>query len=307
MINIKSILISGASGFVGKNLSEFLLKNNYILQALSRSDLHFLRDDLLNSSNALIHLAGKAHDLLNVNDFEDYYITNTQLTKNIFDAFLKSDIKIFIFLSSIKAVSDSSKFELYEDHIPLPKTNYGKSKLLAEQHILSKQIPPGKRVYILRPCMIHGPDNKGNLNLLYSVITNRVPWPLGSFENRRSFCSIDNLLFIIKELIDRDDIASGVYNVSDDEPISTNELISIIAKSQSRAPIIWKLPQILIKLVAKIGDVMNLPLDSERLVKLTESYVVNNNKIKMAIGKSLPISAKEGLFKTFQSFKSKIA
>jgi nucleoside-diphosphate-sugar epimerase len=155
--------------------------------------------------------------------------------------------------------------------------------------------------------MIHGPHNKGNLNLLYNVITNRVPWPLGSFENRRSFCSIDNLLFIIKELIDNNDIASGIYNVSDDEPLSTNEVISIIAKSQSRTPIIWKLPQILIKLVAKVGDVINFPLDSERLNKLTESYVVNNNKIKNAIGKSLPISAKEGLLKTFQSFKSKIA
>jgi nucleoside-diphosphate-sugar epimerase len=280
MINIKSVLISGASGFLGKNISDFLLNNNYIFQALSREDLHHLRDDLFSSSDTLIHLAGKAHDLLNVSSFEDYYIANTQLTKNLYDAFLKSDIKVFIFLSSIKAVSDSSKYELYEDRVPLPKTNYGKSKLLAEQYILSKQIPPRKRVYILRPCMIHGYGNKGNLNLLYKVISNKIPWPLGSFENKRSFCSIDNLLFIIKELIDRDDITSGVYNVSDDEPISTNEVISIIAKSQNRVPIIWKLPQVLIKLFAKVGDVMNLPLDSERLNKLTESYVVNNNKIR---------------------------
>ncbi|MGK4422647.1 hypothetical protein ACSLVQ_30785, partial [Klebsiella pneumoniae] len=72
-------------------------------------------------------------------------------------------------------------------------THYGKSKLLSEQFILSQDIPKGKRVYILRPCMIHGPNNKGNLNLLYEIVKKRIPWPLGMFKNKRSFCSIDNL------------------------------------------------------------------------------------------------------------------
>jgi nucleoside-diphosphate-sugar epimerase len=306
MVNIKSISLTGASGFVGKNFSQFLIKNNYFYQAMSREDLNPIRNSFFNSSHALIHLAGKAHDLNNVNNFNDYYVANTQLTKNVYDAFLKSDVRVFVFVSSIKAISDSSEFDLSENQMPNPLSNYGKSKLLAEQYILSKQIPFGKRVYILRPCMVHGPGNKGNLNLLYNVISNRFPWPLGSFENRRSFCSIDNLLFIIKELIDRDDIASGVYNVADDEPLSTNEVISIIAKSQSRNPIIWKLPKQLINLVAKFGDVLKLPLSTDRLIKLTESYVINNSKIKKAIGKPLPISARDGLFKTFQSFKSKI-
>jgi len=85
---------------------------------------------------------------------------------------------------------------------------------LAEQYILSQPIPEGKRVYILRPCMIHGPGNKGNLNLLYSLVTKGFPWPLGLFENSRSYLSIENLCFIIKELIDREDIPSGVYNVA---------------------------------------------------------------------------------------------
>ena len=77
--------------------------------------------------------------------------------------------------------------------------------------------------------MIHGPGNKGNLNLLYKLVFKVIPWPLGTFENKRSFCSIDNLMFIIKELIEREDIPSGVYNVSNDEPISTNQVVSLIA------------------------------------------------------------------------------
>jgi nucleoside-diphosphate-sugar epimerase len=305
MRNNFSILLSGASGFVGKNLTYFLLKYNYVLHVLSRKDLDSINSIFFSSSDALIHLAGKAHDLLNLKGFEEYYLANTQLTKNLYDAFLKSDVKVFLFISSIKAVSDRSEHSLHEGHVPNPKTHYGKSKLLAEQYILSKPIPAGKRVYILRPCMIHGNGNKGNLNLLYKVIVSRIPWPLGSFENKRSFCSIDNLLFIIKELIEREDIASGVYNIADDDSLSTNEVISILAKSQNRTPIIWKLPKKVINLIAKVGDVLNLPLNSERLTKLTESYVVNNNKIKSAIGKPLPISAKDGLVKTFQSFKSK--
>lgn len=305
MNNKFSILLTGASGFVGKNLSEFLIKYKYVCQFLPREDLDPINKDFFSSSDALIHLVGKAHDLLNLKGFEEYYLVNTQLTKNIYDAFLKSDIKVFVFVSSIKALSDRSELALSEDCLPDPKTHYGKSKLLAEQYILSKPIPLGKRVYILRPCMIHGNGNKGNLNLLYKVIANRIPWPLGSFENKRSFCSIDNLLFIIKELIEREDIASGVYNIADDETLSTNEVISILAKSQNRTPIIWKLPKRVINLIAKVGDVLNLPLNSERLTKLTESYVVNNNKIKSAIGKPLPISAEDGLVKTFQSFKSK--
>jgi nucleoside-diphosphate-sugar epimerase len=299
-----NILVTGSSGFIGVNLVKHL-KDHNIKEVSIRfnNKINIITDEI----DIIIHLAGKAHDLKKTSKPNDYYEANFELTKFVYNDFINSKAKYFIFISSIKALTDKGSIELTEDMTATPKTHYGISKRLAEEYIISQNIPQNKKYFILRPCMIHGPHNKGNLNLLYNVITNRVPWPLGSFENRRSFCSIDNLLFIIKELIDNNDIASGIYNVSDDEPLSTNEVISIIAKSQSRTPIIWKLPQILIKLVAKVGDVINFPLDSERLNKLTESYVVNNNKIKNAIGKSLPISAKEGLLKTFQSFKSKIA
>ena len=89
--------------------------------------------------------------------------------------------------------------------------------------------------------MIHGPGNKGNLNLLYKLVSNNIPWPLGAFENKRSFCSIDNLMFIIKEIIEREDIPSGIYNVADDQPLSTNELIMLIAESKDRSPKIWNI------------------------------------------------------------------
>jgi nucleoside-diphosphate-sugar epimerase len=304
------ILITGANGFVGHFLNAYLKKKYLTFTVASDGNRNSIYDYLevlkskLNECTTIIHLAGKAHDLKKTSHPDEYYQVNTELTKKVFDAFLDSDAKVFITLSSVKAVADEVQGELNEEHIPNPITHYGKSKLLAEQYILSKDIPEGKRVYILRPCMIHGPGNKGNLNLLYKLVSKGIPWPLGAFENQRSFCSIDNLMFIFKELIEREDIASGVHNVSDDLPLSTNEVISILAESQNKKAKIWNVPKVLIKSLSKLGDVFRLPLTTERLQKLTESYVVSNQKIKSAIGKELPVSVKDGLLKTFNSFNN---
>jgi nucleoside-diphosphate-sugar epimerase len=292
----KKYFLTGASGFVGTSvLRSFNLYNFHIW----RRNENFQLDGV----ESIIHLAGKAHDLKKISNPEEYYRVNTELTKIVFDAFLASNAKLFISLSSVKAVADEVQGELTEEHNPNPITHYGKSKLLAEQYILSKQIPEDKRVYILRPCMIHGPGNKGNLNLLYQLVSKGIPWPLGAFDNKRSFCSIDNLMFIIKELIERVDIPSGVYNVADDTALSINEVISILAESQNRKPKIWKVSKGLIQSLAKLGDLLKLPLNEERLQKLTDSYVVSNKKLMSAIGKPLPVSSREGLLKTFQSFQ----
>jgi nucleoside-diphosphate-sugar epimerase len=289
-----SIFLTGSSGFVGVNLIEYFSSSKFY--KYQRETPIEINQDIV------IHLAGKAHDIKKTSNSDEYYQVNTELTKKVFDAFLTSNAKVFITLSSVKAVADEVDGVLTEEYIPNPTTHYGKSKLLAEQYILSKEIPEGKRVYILRPCMIHGPGNKGNLNLLYKFVSKGIPWPLGSFNNKRSFCSIDNLIFIIKELIDREGIPSGVYNVADDKVLSTNEVISILTESQNKKPKIWKVPKGLIKSFSKLGDILRLPLTTERLQKLAESYEVSNQKIKFAIEKDLPVSAKDGLLKTFNSF-----
>ncbi len=291
------IFLTGSSGFVGTSVvSYFGLEKTSQLKRGERI--------LIDLAKVVIHLAGKSHDLKKISSPEEYYYVNTELTKKVFDAFLISNAKVFIILSSVKSVADKLEGELTENHIPSPITHYGKSKLLAENYILSKEIPEGKRVYVLRPCMIHGPGNKGNLNLLYNIYSKNIPWPLGAFKNERSFCSIDNLMFIFKELIEREDIPSGIYNVADDEPLSTNEVIQLIAHSQNRKPIIWKISKRLIEGLAFLGDKLHLPLNTERLNKLTSSYVVSNKKINRVIGKSLPVSSRDGLIRTFNSFNN---
>lgn len=289
------IFLTGSSGFLGKNFINYF-NDIYTVKKYDYDP------SLVISSDVVINFAGKAHDTLNSSHENEYYAVNTLFSNKLFDAFLISNAKVFITISSVKAVADFVYGELTENVAPSPITHYGKSKLEAEKYILPYISNTNKRIYILRPCMIHGPGNKGNLTLLYNLVMKGLPWPLGDFENKRSFCSVENLMFIVKELIEREDIPSGIYNVADDEPISTNELIQLIAETQKRKTIICKISKKFIQQLAKIGDIFHLPLNSERLLKLSNSYVVSNKKIKNVIGIPLPVTTIEGLKRTFKSF-----
>lgn len=294
------ILMTGASGFVGTNLQEYFKS----LQEVSSMQVRYIPNQEFDlEADALIYLAGKAHDLKKVSFPQEYYECNFELTKQVFDAFLKSEASIFIFMSTVKAVADKVVGILTEETIANPKTHYGIAKRQAEEYILSKELPSNKRVYILRPCMIHGPGNKGNLNLLYQVVSKGLPWPLGDFRNQRSFLSIENLCFVINELVENKTIPSGIYQVSDDQPLSTNEVIKLLSESVGRKIQILNIPSSWIIKIASLGEHLHLPLNSERLQKLTENYVVSNHKIVAAIGKPLPVSSHQGLLKTFQSFR----
>jgi nucleoside-diphosphate-sugar epimerase len=295
------VLISGSNGFVGSNLIDYLnLNSNYIINEVKIRNPSFENFN----SNIYIHLAGLAHDDKNVYSFDDYNYSNFSLTKFFFDDFLINvSATCFIFMSSVKAAADEM-----ENSNPLTeldyhdiKSFYGISKRKAEKYILNNNIV-NKRVYILRPCMIHGPGNKGNLNLLFKFVSKGFPWPFGLFQNKRSFCSIYNLCFIIDELIKKDQIPSGIYNISDDHPISINELIDLISVRLEKKVNILYLPMFIIRLLAKFGDFFCLPFNSERFIKLTESYIVSNEKIKKAINKPLPVSVRNGLILTFNSF-----
>ena len=351
------ILITGVHGFVGSNLVE-ALKGQHTIYGLDiispmKDGVRFTFSwDYLDKPNeipevdAIIHLAGKAHDTKNQSAAEVYFKVNTGLTEKIFDWFLKQPkCKKFVFFSTAKAAADKVEGVLTEDVIPSPVGPYGESKIAAENYIISKFQDSGfkfqdtsrigelentstgpstgsgtdsattpetwnmkpetqaKSVYIFRPCMIHGPGNKGNLNLLYNVVKKGIPWPLGAFENRRTFTSVENICFAVNGVLTKD-VPSGIYNMGDDEALSTNELIEEICKSLGKKAHIWKLPKGLMNGVAKVGGWLHLPLNPERLRKLTENYISSNAKIKKALGvEKMPVDARQGLQATLKSFK----
>ena len=296
-----NITITGMSGFVGQNLEKYLRDQGNVVDGLSLRNENWRLDTY---ADAIIHLAGKAHDTSNSSDEESYFLINRDLTVALFNQFLASDIKDFFYFSSVKAAADTVDGILHENVKAKPHTAYGKSKLEAENFLLSQNLPVGKRLFIIRPCMIHGPGNKGNLNLLYKIVEKGIPWPLAAFKNQRSFLSIDNLNFLILQILQNKSLKSGVYNFADDKALSTNELVAIISNVSHKKERLWKINAKLISTLAKIGDFSKLPLNSERLKKLTESYIVSNAKIKQALGiTELPISSKQGLEKTIKSFQ----
>lgn len=313
------ILITGVHGFVGSNLVKAFSKDNVIygLDIVSplKDGIKFtfgwnnLDDGQIPDVDAIIHLAGKAHDTKNQAAADVYFKVNRDLTIKIFDYFSSHpNIKKFVFFSTAKAAADKVDGVLTEDVIPSPVGPYGESKIAAERYILDaletrKDEFTERGVYIFRPCMIHGPGNKGNLNLLYSVVKKGIPWPLGAFENRRTFTSVENICFAVNGVITKD-IPSGIYNMGDDDALSTNELIEEICKSLGKNAHIWKLPKGLMTGFAKLGGYLHLPLNAERLQKLTENYVSSNAKIKKALGvEKMPIDAREGLQRTLESFR----
>lgn len=332
------ILITGVHGFVGSNLVEALKKEHtiYGLDIISPAkdgvEKTFSWDEIdevletsgtsdqgrahgsglmVNGSplevDAIIHLAGKAHDTKNQSAADVYFKVNTGLTQRIFDWFLaQPTCKKFVFFSTAKAAADRVEGVLTENVTPAPVGPYGESKIKAEEYILSKMEDvrsKNKDVYIFRPCMIHGPGNKGNLNLLYGVVKKGIPWPLGAFENRRTFTSIENICFAVNGVLTKD-VPSGIYNMGDDEALSTNELIEEICKSLGKKAHIWKLPKGLMEGIAKLGGMLHLPLNPERLQKLTENYVSSNAKIKKALGVDrMPVDARTGMQRTLESFR----
>ena len=312
----KNIIISGINGFVGSNLASYLINKKHEITGISRSldKQSTLKDNLSwddavslekYSFNALIHLAGLAHDLSKTINDDEYLKVNRDLTINLFDSFLKSDIATFVYFSSVKAVTDETTEVLTETSVPNPQSIYGKSKLLAEEFLLAQVLPQDKRLIIFRPCMIHGPGNKGNLNILYNFVSKGFPYPFGAYENKRSFLSIENLCFILEKVIIDESIPSGIYNLSDDEALSTNEVVRTISKTLNKTPIILPVPKFILKGLAKIGDYTYLPLNNEMLNKLTQNYMVSNSKIKLALKiDNMPITSREGLSKTIQSFKN---
>lgn len=328
-----NILITGVHGFVGSNLVKYLAKENTIYGLdIVKPDKKGVKCtfgwDALDTKGAMpeidavIHLAGKAHDTRNKSAADVYFKVNTELTQKIFDWYMASPTaKKFVFFSTAKAAAECVPEILREDVTPTPKGSYGESKIKAENYILdalekqgvsrksmSSVVPGtdrpknGKEVYIFRPCMIHGPGNKGNLNLLYGVVSKGIPWPLGAFENRRTFTSVENICFAVNGVLTKD-VPSGIYNMGDDEALSTNELIEVICDTLGKKAHIWHIPQSLMNGVAKIGGLLHLPLNPLRMQKLTENYVSSNEKIKKALGiERFPVQAREGLKQTIACF-----
>ncbi len=300
-MKVDRVLIFGASGFIGGKLMNHLSGASSIL--IRKPDWN----KNLPVCSVYINLVGKAHDHKGTNSEDDYYYTNFELTKEIYKSFALSEAKLLVHISSLAALQELEYTKaLTETDICNPISFYGKSKRAAEEWLLQQKLSSDKKLIILRPPMVHGKGDKGNLGLLYNLISKGIPYPLASFDNRRSFISLDNFCFFVEQIIENQDkLESGIYHISDDEAVSTNEIIRIIKEVTNSKVSNVAIPKLLVKLIARIGDIIPFPLNTKRLRKMTGNLVVSNQKIKTTLGISkLPYTAKEGLEKTIRSFKN---
>jgi nucleoside-diphosphate-sugar epimerase len=299
------VLITGSTGFVGSNLIDYFINrdNKITVQPFVRSQGITQLDN--SSFDAIVHLAGKAHDLKNVSHPSAYYEANYELTKELYSAFLKSSAEVFIFMSSVKAVADNFLGVLNENVIPNPLTHYGKSKQMAEQFIMGNGWSDNKRVYILRPTMIHGQGNKGNLNALFKFVKMGLPWPFTAYVNRRSYCSIENVCHVIHEIITRGDIPPGIYNLSDNKTVSTNQIVDLINQELNRPARHLKVPRSIINFLLRFADIFKFYELSNKFEKLTGNFEVSNEKIVKALNHQLPIQAIDGLKLSIKSLNAK--
>ena len=266
------ISITGGNGFIGK-----LITQHFGDQKVSHIDCNHI---LINKkTKIIIHLAGIAHDISSKYSYRDYLIVNFELTKKIFKEFLKSNASTFIFFSTSKIYGDNGFFN--EESSANPLTNYASSKLKAENFLIENSKIKSKNIIILRPSLIYSDmDNmKGNLNMLKKWISFSPLFIFPYIDNKRSYCSIENIFSLI-EFLYSNKLESGVYNISDTNAISTYNLVRFMSKQILFIGLNKFLSKILIFILFRLPKINKLTM------KLFNDFVIDNSKLKRATGLS---------------------
>ncbi|WP_426790079.1 NAD-dependent epimerase/dehydratase family protein [Sphingobacterium sp. WOUb80] len=301
---MKVLVLGGSSGFLGSHLKR-KLKDPIQCEFVSMRNLNWSKDNY--PTDCIINLVGKAHDFTGKATEEDFFFANFELAKKAFNIFVASQAKLFIHISSLAAIEEIESLKSLSENATYNSVSaYGRSKQAAEEWLMSQQLPADKKLIILRPPMVHGAGDKGNLKQLYSIVSKGIPYPLVRFKNKRSFLSVDNFCFFVEQiLLQNEKINSGIYHLSDDETLSSNEIVNIMKQETGLKIPCFPLPKRIVSFLSKIGDHSRaFPLNTWRLKKLTSNLVVSNKKIKLALAiERLPKTAKEGLRDTIRSLR----
>ncbi len=266
----KLVAVTGANGFVGYNLCNFLENSGFKVKRISGSSHSNYENNVSISSwndpikweriladvDYIIHCAGIAHRFNLKENKEIYENSNHRLTRKILFAAKKTNVKKFIFLSTIKVNGDFTlnNQSFKHDDKPNPSDAYGRSKLNAEKSIIQMTKNSNLNFVIVRPALIYGDSVKGNLLRLLNIINTRIPLPLANIRNERSFTSIHNLLDFLLLCLKKDDANNKTFLISDSNTVSTTTLVKLISKGLNKKIILFYLPIYFIKIIGKIAN-----------------------------------------------------
>ncbi|MDX8405218.1 MAG: NAD-dependent epimerase/dehydratase family protein [Mariprofundus sp.] len=297
---MKTVLVTGATGFIGQRLCAALLDKGVKLRVLGRSrpniDADFFYWELtepldgkaLDGVDTVYHLAGKAHALAETRqDADEYFQINTVATQRLLESSQKAGVKTFIYFSSVKAAGDVDGL-MDESTSTIPDTPYGESKKASEQLLLTGGYVP--HPVVIRPAMVYGNTDKGNLpRMIQAVRSGRFP-PLPELRNRRSMVHVDDVVRAASFAVEHDAAAGQIYIVTDGRPYSTRQMYEWICEAVHKPVPAWKLPLFILKLLARLGDAIGFIrgqrfiFDTDALGKLTGSAYYSSAKIERQLG-----------------------
>ena len=310
------ILVTGASGFIGRELIKKLLTEGHKVIGLVRKNINIFNSEsyenlLVNDISQVvsishikkidivIHLAAKTHS--QNNNYKDYYKTNVLGTENIINLAVKKNVKFILMLSSIKVNGEgfsNNKIEYTEKSETLPKDAYGISKLESENILIKDSIKNNISYVVLRPPLIYGKGAKGNLLKLIKHVEKGLPLPFISGENKRSILSLNNLIDAIIKILYNTNSHNNVYLISDDIPVNPEDLYSVIANKLNK-----KLVKI--KVNKKLLQILLWPIGKSRMVeKISNSLIIDNSKIKNTLGWKPRITLDDDIHNMVKGYKN---
>lgn len=332
-MNSKTILVTGASGFIGSRMLTELQNRGHRVIGLGRSGMGADRPstvaapawivaDITDSQpivlpvgiDAIVHLAGKAHALTEVaQDESEYFRINTEGTRHMLQIARQAGVRAFVLFSTVKAVGDRpvtrAAKPVDESWEAEPETPYGKSKRAAEQLVLAGGFV--SHPVVLRPCLVYGLTPKGNLEKMISAVRRgRFP-PLPEVGNKRSMVHVDDVIAATLQAIEQPAAAGQVYIVASNESFSTRQLFEWICEAFAQPVPRWTFPLWLLQLLGRVGDAIGwmrryrFVFDSEALEKLTGDAWYSSAKLQRELGWRPRYTLRETLFSIVGSLTEK--
>jgi nucleoside-diphosphate-sugar epimerase len=317
-------LVTGASGFIGSQVCVAFSAKGYPVRAFvtdrSRAPASAgsaVPGDLLDRDavreavrgvGTVVHLAARVHVLNDRSADREalYQRTNVEGTRVLLEEAARAGVERFVFISSVKAVGESSVNAWTEETPPAPQDPYGRSKLDAERVVREIGEREGMHVPILRLPLVYGPGMKGNMLRLFEAVARGWPLPFGAVPNRRSLVYSGNLVAAI-EAVAIAPVACATFFVTDGRDLSTTELIQEIARALGRPARLIPVPVAVFRAAGRLGDrlarVVPSPLTSVTLDRLLGSLVVDSSKLRRVTGFIPPFTVERGLRETAAWFK----
>lgn len=310
MVLQHNILVTGYSGFVGQRLLQALPADKLVLlgrQAHSDSELKIFRKQLDNKEqysecfahvSVVIHIAARVHVMADnaLSPLDEYRTVNVLGTLNLAKQAAAAGVKRFIFISSIKVNGESTlggKPFTYDD-TPQPDDAYGISKAEAEAGLKQIAADTGMEVIIIRPPLVYGQGVKANFAAMIKLAKKNLPLPLGAIHNKRSLVALDNLVDLIVTCIDHPKAANQTFLVSDDQDVSTTELLQMMTRAAGKKPRLLPVPVSWLKLAAKLTGKQAV------IDRLCGSLQVDISHTKETLGWTPPVTVEEGIARCFK-------